>query len=302
MKIDLTIYTPGARVADIVDAAQAADDAGFAGVSFWDQLSGKPFGATMNHECWTLMTAVAARTSRVEIGSLVMNIANRDPGTTAVAAATLQELSRGRLWLGFGAGTGADSPFAAEQHALGRPPKDARERRGRLITYLSTIRRVWGGGDEHGFGRPHPVPPLVVGCFGRVMAATAGREADGLAVAINGYGEDAAGMEELFYLAARSRAEAGLSVDDFERIAHTAPSPMLDDEQFAPTSPLWRRLENAAVDRLVIVAPPSAEKIRQAAGRLPLGDFSSSRPRVPAAGAGPMNAAPCPELGHSAPS
>ena len=56
------------------------------------------------HEAWTIVSAVAARTSRVEIGQLVMCTAYRPPGLLAKMAATADAVSGGRITLGLGAG------------------------------------------------------------------------------------------------------------------------------------------------------------------------------------------------------
>lgn len=56
------------------------------------------------HEAWTVLTAVAAVTSRVEIGPLVLCVPFRDPAMTAKMAATFDDLSAGRLILGLGCG------------------------------------------------------------------------------------------------------------------------------------------------------------------------------------------------------
>jgi probable F420-dependent oxidoreductase len=56
------------------------------------------------HESWTVLTAVAAVTSRVEIGPLVLALPFRNPALTAKMAAELDEVSGGRLVLGVGCG------------------------------------------------------------------------------------------------------------------------------------------------------------------------------------------------------
>ena len=55
-------------------------------------------------EAWTVMAAVAAITERVEIGPLVACTSFHNPAMIAKKAATLEEVSGGRLILGLGAG------------------------------------------------------------------------------------------------------------------------------------------------------------------------------------------------------
>ena len=75
--------------------------------SLWgaDHLIFREDGETTGiHECWTVLTALAAMTSRVEIGSLVLALPFRNPALTAKMAAELDEVSGGRLILGLGCG------------------------------------------------------------------------------------------------------------------------------------------------------------------------------------------------------
>ena len=177
LRTDLLLDPFGGRVADAVRAAQAAEDAGFDGIWTWDHLAGRVHGASHVLECWTLVTTIAARTSRVAIGPLVLNVANREPGVVAVMAATLQEASGGRLLLGIGAGGGPGTPYPEEQRALGRSVAGDAVRRAQVERAIETIRDVWTGRD--GFLRPDPRPPIVIGGFGPKMAALAGRIGDG---------------------------------------------------------------------------------------------------------------------------
>ena len=148
----------------------------------YDHLAGSVHGRDRVLECWTTLTAIAATVPRIMVGPLVLNVANRPAGTLAVMAATLQELSGGRLLLGIGAGGGRDTPYVAEQEALGREvPGDAR-RRAEVADQVMTLKAVWRGhhGDADGFLRPEPFPPIVVGGFGAKMAALAGAVGDGV--------------------------------------------------------------------------------------------------------------------------
>lgn len=55
-------------------------------------------------ECWTLLSALAAETTRIRLGALVLNLNNRNPALTAKMATTLDQISDGRLEFGVGAG------------------------------------------------------------------------------------------------------------------------------------------------------------------------------------------------------
>jgi|SRR5918993_1478811 probable F420-dependent oxidoreductase len=68
------------------------------------------------HEAWTLLSAVAAVTERADLGTIVLGTGFRPPALTAKMAATLDEVSDGRLILGLG--TGWNEP---EYTAFGYP-------------------------------------------------------------------------------------------------------------------------------------------------------------------------------------
>ena len=184
MFIDVLFDPFDAQWSDVRDGAVAAEEAGFHGLWLYDHLAGSVHGATRVLECWTTLTAIAATVPRIAIGPLVLNVANRDPGTLAVMAATLQEVSGGRLLLGLGAGGGNDTPYAAEQEALGRAVPGARIRRHAVEDAIVEMRGVWSGafGGAGGFLRPDPPPPVIVGGFGPKMAELAGRAGDGMNV------------------------------------------------------------------------------------------------------------------------
>src|SRR5947207_13244248 len=120
MKLDVLLIPMGARYADIRAAAVAADEAGFDGLWTWDHLRDPDDdGGPGVPEAWTVLTALAEVTTRVMLGPLVLNVANRAPGVLANMAATLQSVSGGRLLLGLGAGGSRRTPYAVEQAAIG---------------------------------------------------------------------------------------------------------------------------------------------------------------------------------------
>jgi probable F420-dependent oxidoreductase len=86
-------------------AALATEEAGFDSAWVYDHLLFRDEDGTQGiHECWTVLSALAALTSRVELGILVMAMPFRPPALLAKMAATLEEVSGGRLILGVGCG------------------------------------------------------------------------------------------------------------------------------------------------------------------------------------------------------
>lgn len=192
MKFDLSLSPFGARVDDLVAAGRRAERAGFDAVWTYDHLSGSVAGAAHSHDPWVVLTAIASATTRISLGPLVLNATARHPARIALAAASLQEHSAGRLLLGVGAGGGTDR-YGEELGMVGLPRRPAPERRARTEEAVKAIRSLWAGeadftGEFHqltgaaGFLRATPAPPIVVGVTGPKMAAVAGRVGDAVVV------------------------------------------------------------------------------------------------------------------------
>ena len=124
-----------------------------------------------------VLVAVAARvTSRIALGVGVFNPVSMHPSEIAMAASSLQEVSRGRFCLGLGAG--ADQ-FLEWAGLTAGPPLSRTERA------IKELRTLLGGHAPEGWrpeGRLRTGPvfvPIYVGAMGPRMLQLAGRYADG---------------------------------------------------------------------------------------------------------------------------
>lgn len=90
---------------EIRAVALATEAHGLDSVWVFDHVLFRFDGVTTGiHECWTVLSAIAEATSRVQLGTIVMCTAFRNPALLAKMAATLDHLSDGRVILGIGCG------------------------------------------------------------------------------------------------------------------------------------------------------------------------------------------------------
>lgn len=182
MRFGLNVPTSAAPGADPVATARLAEELGFDFISSNDHMH----GTSPNHETWTLLSWIAANTSRIEIASRVLGVPFRHPAVVAKMAATLDRLSGGRLILGLGGGASND-----EFRALGVGARSPRDKVDGLEEAIRITRGLW---SERGFtfdGRlyrtegaelePKPTRriPIWVGTYGPRALSLTGRLADG---------------------------------------------------------------------------------------------------------------------------
>ena len=175
-----------ARWADLAAMARTAEACGFDSIWVSDHLlfrfEGKEPQGTW--ECWSLLAALAAVTSRVEIGTLVSCTGFRNPALLAKTADTVDEISGGRLVLGLGAGW-----HEPEYEAFGYPFGHRVGRFEEALTIVSGLLRH-GEVDFHGTyhtardcelrprGPRRQGPPIMIGSSGERMLRLAARHAD----------------------------------------------------------------------------------------------------------------------------
>lgn len=125
--------TPGRAVEHVLNAAGMAEALGLDGFFLGDHPA-------WTLECWLHMAAAAVTTRRIRLGSMVTCVYYRHPLMLARLAADVDNMSRGRLLLGLGAGWDANE-FA--NFGLRFPP--VAERQAALEEALTIIRGVWNG-------------------------------------------------------------------------------------------------------------------------------------------------------------
>jgi probable F420-dependent oxidoreductase len=134
-------------------------------------------------ESLTVLTAYAMRTSRIRLGTGVVPIYTRTPATMAQTAATLDDLSGGRLTLGLGV---SHRPVVEGWHGqtIDKPVSEMRE-------YVAIVRAILRGEDppagekwQTGFHLsgldPRPELPIYVAALSPAMLRLAGEVADGV--------------------------------------------------------------------------------------------------------------------------
>jgi alkanesulfonate monooxygenase SsuD/methylene tetrahydromethanopterin reductase-like flavin-dependent oxidoreductase (luciferase family) len=105
-------------------------------------IGGDPNGPA--YEGWTLLSALAAQTERLRVGVLVTSNRFRPPAMLAKIAATVDNVSGGRLVFGIGAGSRPSHPLARREYeAHGLPFYDAAHAVGSLAEACTVIRRLW---------------------------------------------------------------------------------------------------------------------------------------------------------------
>jgi F420-dependent oxidoreductase-like protein len=194
--MQLRIFTEpqqGASYGTLLEVAKATEDLGFDAFFRSDHYlkMGNVSGLPGPTDAWITLAGLARETSRIRLGTLVSPATFRYPGPLAVSVAQVDQMSGGRVELGFGAGW-----FDAEHAAYAIPFPGTRERFDRYAEQLAIITGLWEtpAGEKFNYagqhytvndspGLPKPVqqprPPVIIGGGGLKRTPTlAARYAD----------------------------------------------------------------------------------------------------------------------------
>lgn len=184
--IGLNPTTIGVSSAWWRDTAIAAEQAGFKGVWSWDHFVSRGKKSDPVLECWTTLTAAAAATTSLRVGSFINNVMNRHPAVLARMLATLSDQSGGRVELGIG--VGGSGPELG-MYGIHLPEPSVRVRI--LEEAVAVIRMLWAGGpadyegeffalhEAYAFPTPQPAPRIIIGGEKPGGARLAARVGDG---------------------------------------------------------------------------------------------------------------------------
>jgi alkanesulfonate monooxygenase SsuD/methylene tetrahydromethanopterin reductase-like flavin-dependent oxidoreductase (luciferase family) len=134
------------------------------------------------HECWTILAAIAEATRRVELGTIVLATAFRNPALQAKMAATLDEVSGGRLIFGIGSGW-YEPEFAAFgypfDHRVGRFEESLAVITGLIRTGRASLDGRWVRAEDAALIPPaRPDLPILIAAKSPRMLELAARHAD----------------------------------------------------------------------------------------------------------------------------
>jgi alkanesulfonate monooxygenase SsuD/methylene tetrahydromethanopterin reductase-like flavin-dependent oxidoreductase (luciferase family) len=129
----------------VVELAIAAEESGWDGLFLWDHIWRRSLSVG---DAWVTLSAVAAYTTRLRIGPMVVPLARRRPQKVARESVALDCLSSGRLTLGIGLGVDTDG----ELGRFGEVTDDV-ERGLALDEALAVLLALWSGEEVHHAGQ-----------------------------------------------------------------------------------------------------------------------------------------------------
>lgn len=214
-----------ARWPEYVAMARAAEAVGFDSMWLGDHLlyrgDGRPERGPW--EAWTLLSALAAVTERIDLGPLVACLAFHPPALIAKMAATVDEVSGGRLVLGVGAGWNEPEfrafgiPF---DHRASRFEESFEIVRRLLAGQRVTLAgRFWRADDAVLLPKPSRRPPIMVGSAGERVLSIALPHVDAWNTWYDNYGNTPEGFAALNGKVSEAAQRAGRAPAEITRSA-----------------------------------------------------------------------------------
>jgi 5,10-methylenetetrahydromethanopterin reductase len=244
-------FFPDAPPGELVDAAMAMEAADLDELWLGDEGPARdPFA---------VLAAVAVRTERLHLGIGVTNPYLRHPAVTAATAATIHELSGGRMTLGLGAG----GSIALDPVGI-RPTHPLADSQ----AAFKVTRAVLDGRAVEGYAPPAhavraPDLPVVIGARGERFNRWASEAADGVFLA---------GIPPTFQAEAAGWARSVRAIP-----LHSYVSACLDDDERERTRPRLIHAFSDAPEPLRVRAGLRLEDVREAARALDAGDEAPAR-------------------------
>ena len=169
------------------EAARGFEAMGYDSLWVCDHLYGPQSPQLPILEAWSMISAVAAITERVEIGTLVTPVGMRNPAHLGKVIATIDNIAGGRVIAGLGGGW-----MPREFTDFGMPFLGTGERLKQLAETVALLKRMWGDETEVSYDgeyvhadnvvcQPKPprrVPILIGGAGEQVTLKIVAREAD----------------------------------------------------------------------------------------------------------------------------
>lgn len=194
----------------ILELAAVAEDNGFGAIWRGESNSPDPFVS---------LSAIAARTRTIQLGTAAYNVFGRSAVTLGIQAATLNDLSGGRLLLGLALSNQTIASW--HEGALDRPVRRMREyadivrrvARGERVQYEGEIHKV--SNFKLSWKPTHPEVPVYFATLGEQMTRLAGRCADGIMVNM----ATAPMIRDIFGRVRAGAAEAGRDPSTLEYMA-----------------------------------------------------------------------------------
>jgi probable F420-dependent oxidoreductase len=271
------------RWPEVVAIARAAEEGGFDSIWLGDHLlyrgDGRPERGPW--DVWTQLAALAAATERVKLGPLVACTAFHPPGILARMAASVDEVSGGRLVLGLGAGWN-ETEFCA----FGIPYD---RRVSRFEEAFEIVRRLVAGERVTLHGRFHEVEdavllppparriPLMIGANATRMLSIALPHVESWNTWHTHYGNTPEGFSCHNAVVSEAAERAGRDPATLDRSACVLVSAGGSDERAETSPPVeaerlaghLRELEEAGADEAILVVAPITEaSVRELAAAL----------------------------------